>query len=407
MMDGDLEQRLERMYVGYANLPVDTEVSWRRFVRLRRRAAIQRRAIAVGAAVAVVAAAAVAATFAYHRNSAEPSVGRHVNRPAHIGRLAITARISQPGGGSAPGDLGIAGTIVGQRGAIWGITYVSNLSQIDHSSNLFRIDQRTNHVTFSEHIAGLRQITAGGGAIWVLTTAGGPDGQVLKLDPVTGRIMRRFALTRRCDDMSYGTQFWLSCGSRATEFVRLDPATGRVLAMAGPANGVIDIAATPDGIWYVGNAGISGYVGTGARLRWINVNGSAYPVSFGTTDSFLYADGSLWDNTDDESVAKIDSATGKITRIYGYQSYDPKGSLGLNFMTVGLGSLWFLEDNGPAAVSVLRASIATGQTQGSVTDYHGTCGEPCWQIYSAGGSIWVPTQTHITRIDPVRREGRG
>lgn len=164
--------------------------------------------------------------------------------------------------------------------------------------------------------------------------------------------------------------------------------------------------ASPAGIWYAGNSGINGFLGTGQRLRLVHVNDSPYPVSFANTDSFSYGSGSPWAFTNDESIARIDPATGRITRIYDYQDYDPNQTLGLDFMTIGLDSFWFLEANGRSAASVLRASIATGQPQATVSDHSGTCGEPCWPIYFADGSIWVPTQTHITRIDPVRRERR-
>ena len=401
MMDSDIEQRLERMYSGYARLPVDADASWRELIRLRRRAAIRRRAIAAGAAVAVALAATVATAVGYHRNGSEPSVSRHVNRPAHIARLAITARIRQPGAGSGPGDTGIGGNVVAQGGHVWEATY---------TGYLFMIDQRANRVAFHEHVAGLQDIAAGAGAVWALTAPHGAFGPLLlKLEPATGDVVARFPLTRRCQDVTYGgSQLWLACGIGTTDFVRINPTTGEVIASAGPARGVGQIAATPAGIWYVGNSGVSGFVGTGARLRWVNVVDAAYPVSFfQDVDSLVYRQGAVWALTTDESVAKIDPATGKVVRAYGYQTYDPNYSGGLDFMTVGLGSIWFLDDGYPRT-GVLKVSMATGQPQARVSGV-GSCGEPCWQIYLAGGSVWVPTQTHVTRIDPVthplRRKG--
>jgi len=161
---------------------------------------------------------------------------------------------------------------------------------------LFRIDQRTNRVTFREHIAGLSDMAAGAGAIWVVTTRGTTHGQLLKIDPASGQFVRAFPLQR-------------------------------------------------------------------------------------------------WSFTNDEGVAKINPATGRIVRIYGYQSYDPTYSMGLDFFTCA------------QATSVLRVSMATGRPRGEVPGV-GSCGEPCWQVYFAGGSVWVPTMTHITRIDPVSRPPR-
>jgi streptogramin lyase len=396
MTDSDLERRLERMFALYPQSPVDTNVAWRRFIRLRRHAAIQRRVITAGVTAAVVTAAAVGAAFAGKGNSTGPSVGSHPRHPAHVGRLAITARIAVPGAGGLPGDEGMAGVMVGQSGQVWAIT---------NSDQIIRIDPATNHVTLRTQIPGLTDMTSGAGAIWVLTT--GTNGHLSKVDPLTGRTVATFLLPRRCQQVSYaGKQLWVTCGSNAMTFLRLDLVTGRVLARTGKIYGVIDVAASPDGIWYVGNSGVAGFIGSGTRLRWVHVNDSAYPVSFSDTNSFVYAAGSLWALTNDESVARIDPANGKIIRIYGYQDYDPRESLGLDFMTVGLGSFWFLEDNGRSAVSVLRASIATGRPQASGSA-RGTCGQPCGQIYLADGSIWVPTEKFIVRIDPARWERRG
>lgn len=394
MIDSDLEQRLERMYTGYARLPVDADASWRGFLRLRRRAAIRRRAIAAGAAVAVAVAATLASAVAYHRNGSEPSVSRHVNRPAHIGRLTITARIRQPGAGRGPGDTGIGGEVVAQSGQVWEVTY---------SGALFRIDQRGNRVAYHEHIAGLWDMTAGAGALWVLSKPAGSFGQLLKLDPGTGRVTARFPLARRCQQVTYGgSQLWLACGTGTTDFLRINPVTGRVIAVAGPAHGVAQVAATPAGIWYVGNSGVSGFVGLGQHPHWVNAND---PADLSNSDSLIFADRAIWAFDGGESVAKIDPLNGRIVRVYNSARYDPTGTFGLDFFTVGQGSLWFLNDDRYEATSVLRVSLASGLPQGQVSRV-GSCGEPCWQIYQAGGSVWVPTQTHVTRIDPVSRPPR-
>jgi hypothetical protein len=398
MMDSDLGQRLERMFAGYPEPSVDADVAWRRLLRLRRQAAIRRRAVAAGLAVAAVAAAVVGVAIGNSRGDAGPNSGHHVSHRAPGGRIAITARIPQPGVGSAPGDLAIAGTITGQRREVWGISY---------DDYLFKIDRRTNRVRFREHIAGLSDIAAGGGSIWVVTTRGKAHGRLLKIDPVSGSVVRMFPLPHACGQVLYaGAQLWVACGHLAVSFFRLDPETGRTLAATGTVYGVSDAVASPDGVWYVGNSGVAGFVGSGKRLRWVRVSDSAYPVSLVYTNSLVYGQGALWALTNDESVAKIDVTTGRIVRIYGYQSYDPGESMGLDFLTVGSNSLWFLADYGHEATSVLRVSIATGLPQGRVSGV-GSCGEPCWQIYVAGGSVWVPTQDHITRIDPVKRDPRG
>ncbi len=395
MTDSDLERRLEQMFARDPGSPVDTDVAWRRFIRLRRQAAVQRRVIAAGVAVAVVAATAVGAAFAHRGNRGVPSLGTHVNHFVNTGRLGITARIAVPGAGGAPGDEGMAGVVTGQGGQVWAITY---------SDRLIRIDPATNRVTLHTHIAGLTDMTAGAGVIWLLTTAG-VHGELLKLDPVTGSVVATLPLPRPCDQVSYaGGQLWLACATgRASTFLRLDQVSGRVLARGGPAHGVYSIAATGDGIWYAGDSGVSGFVGSGSRPHWVN---AADPQGFTDTNSLIFADGAVWAFDGGESVAKIDPETGRIIRVYDSAAYDPSDPSGLDFFAVGQNSLWFLNDGHAAATSVLRVSLASGLPLAQASGI-GSCGEPCWQIYAAGGSIWVPTQTHITRIDPVRREPRG
>jgi glutamine cyclotransferase len=394
MIDSDLEQRLERMSASFAKRPFDTNAAWRQFSRLRVRAARIRRLVAVVCTASVVAGAIVGATLANHRTGTPPADRGQKHPQVLGGQLKITARIPQPGAGQGPGDTSIAGSLVAERGQVWGITY---------AGYVFRIDPRTNRVTFRHHLAGLTGITAGGGEIWVLTTAEG--GQLLKLNPDTGRLAARFPLSRRCEQVSYGgSQLWLACGSQATDFLRIDPATGRVVAEAGPVSGVNEVAATPNGIWFSSSSGVRGYLGT-APVSAITISYATSPVWRVDTNSLVYGQGALWAFTTDESVVKIDPATGRVEKTFSYQTYDPTGSLGLDFMTVGRGSLWFLRDQGYEATSVLRVSIATGRPQGRIADV-GSCGEPCWQIYYANGSIWVPTQRYITRIDQVSRRLR-
>lgn len=403
MIDGDLERRLERLSAGYLSAgdtgrSVDTHAAWRQFTRRRGRTVRNRRLITVFAAAAVVVAVAIVGfALAGHFTPGGPASGNHKRPPARRGQITITARIPQPGAGSAPGDEAIAGTITASGRQVWGITY---------SSDLFSVDLRTNRVSFTEHIPGLRDLASGAGAIWALTSSGAPHGRLIKIDPRTGHVVTAFPLARDCSQVSYGGgQLWIACGSSAITFLRLSPVSGQILATGGPAHNVNYAAATGAGIWYVNDSGASGFVGTGARLRWVHATDAKIPVSLGYSDSLVYGQGYLWTFTNDEGVAKIDPATGRIVRIYGYQSYDPSYSMGLDFFTVGLNSLWFLADGHAQATGVLRVSMATGRPQGQVVDA-GSCGEPCWQIYAAGGSIWVPTQRYIARIQPVRLRQR-
>jgi hypothetical protein len=389
MTDTDFERRLGELLAGYADRSVDTGAGWWRFTVRRRQAVAGRgRRLAVIAAAGAVAVAANVLPFALQHVRGE----RHSGPAAGGRRIAITARIGIPGPRHGPGDSGIVDAVGGQQGQVWAITYAGDLA---------RIDPRTNRVTLRKHLAGLDDLTVGAGTVWALET-----GRLRRLDPATGRPTATFDLPRRCRAISFGGgQLWAACGDGGgTEFLRLDPSTGRVLASGGPAYGVSSISATADGIWYAGNSGVSGFVGTGSRLTWVNASD---PADLTDTDSLVYADGSLWAFDGGEDVARISPATGRITKVYRAARYDPAGDLSLNFLAVDASSIWFLRDAGYRTTAVLRVSLDTGRPVGRVAGV-GSCGQPCWQIYVAQGSAWVPSMTRLTRISPVtppRRTG--
>jgi hypothetical protein len=393
MNDIDFERRLEEALAGYAERPVETGAAWRRFSARRRQAAAGRaRRLVTVTAAGAFAVAAVAVPFVLRPGGpARPtaSAGRE-----H--RLAIRARIGIPGPGHGPGDTGIAGQVIGQGGQVWVMTYDGALD---------RVDPRSNRVTLRKQLAGLADIAAGAGALWALVARTAHDGHLLKLDPVTGRVLASFDLPRRCGAISFGGgQLWVACGGGATRFLRIDILTGRVLARSGTVDRVYGIAATAEGLWYAGNSGVSGFVGTGSKLTWVNSSDSADLVD---TDSLVYANGSLWSFDGGEGVARISPVTGRITKVYSEARYDPADDLGLNWLAVDRDSIWFLRDAGVRATAVLRISLATGRPIGQVSGV-GSCGEPCSQIYLAQGSVWVPTMTHLVRISlvtPPRRTG--
>ncbi len=390
MTDTDLEQRLSQMFGRYAGRPIDTAESWRQFTRLRARSLRNsRRLVAAAAAMAAVALIASLTVVGHDLFRVTAPGGAGPSRPA-IGHLAITARLPIAGAGVV---------VTGHGHQVW---------VLGDPDTLIRVDTATNRVMGSERIPGTTDLAAGIGALWVLTSekaASAPYGQIVKLSPVTGRVEAAFALARPCERgqvAAAGRNLWLACGTSATEFALVDPATGRVVARAGGVRSVFNIAATPGAIWYTNQSGLSGFVAQGTRLRWRTVNDPGYPVSFAYANSLVSAAGMLWAFTNDESVAEINPATARVTRFYTYADYDPSDSLGLDFMTAGRGSLWFLDDDHSDATSVLRVSMATGKPQGIVAGA-GSCGQPCSEIYFAAGSVWVPARARVTRVSPAPR----
>lgn len=387
----DFERRLEEGLAGYADRPVDTGSAWREFAERRRQAAAGR----VRRMVTVTAAGAVAVAAVVTPYVLRPAGGESESKPAGSKQgLAIAARIGIPGLGHGPGDSHVVGDIVSQHGQIWAMAY---------GGDLFRIDPRSNEVTLRKHMTGLLWLAGGADALWALVAGGGHGGHVVKLDPVTLQVLARFKMPRECRAVSFGGgQLWVECGGEQARFLRIDPSTGHVLARSGLTSNVSDLVATSDGIWYsAGNTGVSGYVGTGSRLNWV---GASHRDDMAFTDSLVYANGWLWAFDNGENVARMSPATGRITKIYNADRYDPTGNLGLDFFAVDRSSIWFLRSEARQNSAVLRVSLATGRPIGRISRV-GSCGEPCWQIYAAQGSAWVPTQTQLVRISPGRAGG--
>jgi streptogramin lyase len=402
MTETELEERIARMFADDADRPVDVGAAWRRFGQMRGQATRRttRSLLAAGTA-AVVALVAAGLPLAVRYLDGHPQAGpggSHGGAPVGYGRLVIAGRIAVPGARTTQGAESVPGQVVSEQGRVWEIT---------RSGYLIRIDPRTNRITCREHIPGASGLAAGAGALWVISTARAataPEGQLIKLSPVSGQVETTFPLPRPCWGVSYaGPQLWAGCGQGdgGTYFLRFDPATGRVLASGGPARRIANMTATPYGIWYSSSSGVTGLVGTGGRLHRIGA-----PAGQKVTGSLVYADGALWSIAGRENVAEINPLTGRIIRTYHSNAVNPARSFGLDFFTIGQDSIWFLNDDRAGATSILRVSLATGRPAGQVSGA-GSCGEPCEQVYFAQGSAWVPTAGSLARVTaiPLRRTG--
>lgn len=414
MTDTDLQRRLTMMLSEAAEHPVDTGRGWRELQLLRTRARRNRRRGAAAVALAVVAVAAVAVPILAGGLFASRS-GRLpiATRPA-AGRGAPPPYRTYPGAVAARIPLGGVVNLAQDGTRLWAVRGTTPFGGPGNTTyQLVRIDLRTEKVTLRVGLGSLPAVVAAaGGTVWRTTPNGQAAGQVVRIDPATGKVITTLHLAAGwCGYLSFAAgQLWAECGSGRwnTVFLRLNPVTGRVQGTIGPVRGPIgrQAAIAPGGVWYSTNyAGISGTLGAGSSARVITVRDPSYPASFVYTQSLVYSQGALWVLTGDESVAKIDPATGRVVRVYTIASYDPTGAGGLDFLTVGQGSLWFLDD-GYLFSGVLRVSTATGKPLGGITIPSGSCGQqPCWQIYDTQNAVWVPTQTSLIRIDPARLPG--
>jgi DNA-directed RNA polymerase specialized sigma24 family protein/streptogramin lyase len=382
---------------------VDTGRGWRELQALRSRASRNRGALAVAGL-----AAAVAIAFTVPALSGGPTAVTRATAP--VNRSGSTPAAVRTFPRAIVASIPVSGVIdIVQDGTqVWAIS-----APIQAGASAYRlvgIDLRADKITLQMAIGSApRVVAAGDGEVWLTTAQGSAGGQVVRIDPATGKIIATLHLAAgQCDYVTFSSgRLWAQCGSGRTNSVllRINPITGQVQRRLGPVRGPVGQSLVgPSGAWYLtGYSGISEEIGTGGGAHaFANLDSTTISAGFAYAQSLVYGQGSLWTLTNDEHVAKINPGTGHIERLYTAASYDPAGAGGLNVLTVGQGSLWFLDDGYPFS-GVLRVSMVTGRPLDGVTIPAGACGSSaCSQIYDIGGRIWVPTMTALLEIDPAR-----
>jgi hypothetical protein len=424
---------------------IDVGRAWREFDR-RRGVVSRNRRIGLGSAVAVVAA--VAGLVVYPAltgglaHQAPPNPGGPAGfRPAGRGagggggkagnqptpprayETAIVARIPLSNVVSVVGDATQTWVlrVAAGAGASGGfspaaIPVPGAAPTVGQDYQLVRIDPSTSKVMLRLNLGpGPRTVAVGGGTVWLTTPYGQARGQLVRIDPATGNtIMTLHLPVRRCTYVGYTAGLGLRTGRlvancyrnrpTATDFLRINPVSGQVDWRAGSLAGQIgEVAVAPHSVWYVDNfVRIGALVDADGWTTGVTTDDPAYHGSDTQTQSLVYGAGWIWALGNDQSVARIDPVTGAVTRIYTGQSYDPLGYGGPNVLTVGNSSLWFLDDGYPFS-GVLQVSPASGAATSRVPIPPGACGQqPCTQLYSTPGSIWVPTQNQLLRIDTAK-----
>lgn len=297
-------------------------------------------------------------------------------------------------------------------------------SGVTGPATLASIDLRTNRVTRRARLPALGSypvLISDRGGLWVTADPAALGPRLLRIDPLSGAVIRRLAVPAGCSPDGYGQgRLWLTCGlGPGTRFEQLNPATGKIVARSGPLPGRdVLLAAGPGGAWVSTGTAIEKMAASGLcwpggrppypptaraldrRLCGVRVSGPG-AAAFGDA-RLVPGSGWLWALAGAERVARVDPGTGRITGIAGHQRFDPSYAFG-NDMAAAAGqrSLWLL---GPAAGNlVVRLSARTLTAAGQVR-VGGSCGRGalCTQIYDAAGSVWVPTARWLVRIDPAR-----
>ena len=388
---------------------IDTDRGWREFEQLRARASTKLRRTLAAGVVAVIAALAIAVPLLGGTHGRRPPPHRSAagNAPTspRTYRRAIVARFELSGVISVAGNSALA----------WAVRSASQPATIEQPAaatgfQLVAIDLGKNVILYRKNLGRHpRAVAAGAGRVWLTTPYGRARGQIMRIDPATGRVVRKLHLPAGpCTALSFGFgHLFASCevtGPTTTKFWRINPHTERAWQLTGTLHtGVSSIFAAPQALWYVANyyGQITGLANAGGNPQRVTVHDPSFRRAYLGIQSLVYGDGSLWVLGGDEAVTRIDPSTGRVVRHYTYRTYDPGRAGGLDFLTVGNGWLWFLDDGHPFS-GVLKVSEATGLPVGKVPIAVNSCGQQsCSQIYYTPGSVWVPTAEQLIRIDPA------
>lgn len=219
-------------------------------------------------------------------------------------------------------------------------------------------------------------------AVWVSSARANHVVQLLASGNTVGIIAE---VQRPCSGLAVGFgSIWIpSCG--AHQLVRLDPATGKMIASitAEPANSEGGITVGAGSVWFVAKP---------SRLLRIdpktNVIAAMIELPSGS-DNPIFADGFVWISSfEHDLLLKVDPRTNTVA---GSTPVGPKP----RFLTSGAGAIWILNQGDG---SVTRYDTGTGKVIATIA-----CGLPGngGEISFGEGNVWATMfDFPLTRIDP-------
>jgi len=220
-------------------------------------------------------------------------------------------------------------------------------------------------------------------SLWVTT---GRDSHVVQLVAATNTVGSRLEVKDPCSGLAdgFGSLWSPSCGDHVV--VRIDPATGNVLARiaADPANSEGGITVGAGSIWLVTKPSTLVRIDPKSNIVVASISlpsGSENP---------LFADGAVWVSSYEHGqLLKIDPGTASVVATI---PVGPKP----RFLTSGAGSIWTL-NQGDGSVS--RVDTKTGKLVATIQ-----CGVPGMggEITYGAGHVWATMfDFPITEIDPA------
>jgi hypothetical protein len=336
----------------------------------------------VAVAVALIAAAAITVITVPGSRLAFPAAGRPGAAPAPaLLPSTVRARIKLPFG--LPGSMTILGSTA----------WVSDWS----ASQIIGVDLAARRVTRTLQVGDQQDepvsMTSGAGSLWVLDFSG----PLLRIDPASGAITKRFPVRGLGADVSYGDGFvWVitdepAAGGGQAYLTKIDPSSGVIVQTApipGAALAPVPGAGLacagfpgPHGIW-ISCAGVD-------HITLIN-QGSLKPVRSLRVDSGGYApqivpgQNVVWVLTP-SGLARADPATGKITAII-HTAFASSVMSAPTLIMDSAGRLWITG-------SLLAVVVPGTQTAYPVA--------PTPDLISAaadGSAIWVDTGSTLVKL---------
>jgi hypothetical protein len=329
----------------------------------------------VAVAVALIAAAAlVVMTGRSSRPAASPAGRPGTAAASALLPSTVRTRIPLPFG--QPGGMTILGSMA----------WISDWS----ASQIAGVDLTAGRVTRTLQVGGQQDepvsMTSGAGSLWVLDFSG----PLLRIDPASGAITKRFPVRGLGADVAYGDGFiWVITDEPAADgggreyLYKVDPSRD-VIVKAAPIPGAGPACAAfpgPHGIW-IGCAGVD-------HVTLIN-QGSLQPVeslrvdSGGFTPQVVPGQKAVWVLTP-SALARADPATGRITAII-HTGFAPSAMSAPALVTDSAGRLW------------ITGSLLAVVAPGTLTAYPVARTPDLISAAADGPAIWVDTGSTLVRV---------
>jgi hypothetical protein len=328
----------------------------------------------VAVAVALIAAAALAVmTGRGSRPAASPAAGPGAAAAPALLPSTVTTRIPVPSG--QPGGMTMLGSTA----------WISDWS----ASQVAGVDPAAGRVTRTLQVGDGQDepvsMTAGAGSLWVLDFSG----PLLRIDPASGAITRRFGVRGLGADVAYGDGFiWVITHEPAADgdheyLSKIDPSRD-VIVKTAPIPGAGPACAAspgPRGIWIACAAA--------GRITLIS-QGSLKPAqslpvhSGGYIPQIIPGRNAVWVLTP-SGLTRADPATARITAII-HTGYAPSTMSAPALIMDSAGRLW------------ITGSLLTVVMPGTLTAYPVAHTPDLISAAADGPAIWLRTGSALTRL---------